>query len=142
MRRYLLAALLILMGFSLGASAQACSPLPCIVATASLTAQSAPLPLTTIYTPPASGLFRVSTYMSVGKGQHSTAPTWFLTLGWTDDNGPRHVDTTVDQKTSNANTATTVIQAVGGEPVAYRTSLQGELGAATYNLFIVVEQLQ
>jgi hypothetical protein len=139
--KHCLLGLLIVAAFSLGASGQQCSPLPCIVASASLTGQTAPVPLTTIYTPPASGLFRVSTYLSVTRTR-SVTPTWILTLGWTDDNGPRSTTTSATQNGANANAATAVIQAVGGQPVAYRTGLQGEAGETTYNLFVVVEQLQ
>jgi hypothetical protein len=141
MKRCLLSCLLLVTVFSLGASAQQCSPLPCIVATASLTGQSGPLPLTTVYTPPASGMFRVSTYLSVSKTRNVT-PTWILTFGWTDDNGPRNTTTSATQNGSNANAATAVIQSVGGQPLAYSTRLQGEDGETTYNVFIVVEQLQ
>src|ERR1700735_3987191 len=104
MKRYLLG-LLIVAAFSVGASGQQCSPLPCIVASTSLTGQTTPLPLTTIYTPPASGVFRVSTYLSVSKA-HSSGVTWSLTLGWTDDNGVRSASTTVAENGSNATTAT------------------------------------
>ena len=140
MKRHLLG-LLILTGLSLGASAQTCSPFPCVVTTATLTGQGAPLPPTAIFTPPDSGVFRISTYLSATH-PINTAGTWTLYLAWTDDIGGRSAPTVAQTTSSNANTATFVVQAIGGKPVFYRTTAAGGWKGTTYNVYIVVEQLE
>jgi hypothetical protein len=141
MKRYLVA--LFLFGLSVSGFAHAqCAAFPCVVATVSLTNQSHTIPNTPIFTPPASGIFRINAYLSVAKS-HNTLANWDLLLTWTDDNGVMKATTQAWQHIPNAANATFVVQDVGGQPLFYKTrSEDGASHGLTYNLFIVVEQLQ
>jgi hypothetical protein len=139
MKRYLVA--LFLFGLSVSGFAQTqCAAFPCVVATVSLTNQSQAIPNTPIFTPTASGVFRISAYLSTSAGNHSAL--WQLFVGWTDDNGARKASTAAPPSGSNANIATFVAQDVAGVPLSYQTKPIGNVSGMTYNFSIVVEQLQ
>lgn len=140
MKHYLI--LLILVGASLSAFGQTCTTFPCVVASVSLTNQTQPLPSTPIFTPTNSGIFRISAYLSTSKTNNPFA-SWTVSLGWTDDIGPRQSGPKAFQNASTAGIGTFVVQSLGGQPLFFRTrSDSGASGSLRYNLFIVVEQLE
>ena len=140
MKHYL--GLLILVGLSVSAFAQTCAVFPCVVASVSLTDQIQGIRGTPIFTPPASGIFRISAYLSVSKSDNGNA-LWAIYVRWTDDNLARFSSYNIGQGTSNAFNATWVVQSVGGQPLLYKIVPSGGAGGKVpYNLFIVVEQLQ
>ena len=134
-----LAVVATLIGLSIGISAQTCTTFPCVVASVSLSHQVNGLPATEIYTPPATGLFRITAYMSVAKSQKPNA-LWNLQFYWTDDQMARQTSWNISQGVSNPHDATWVMQSVAGVPLRFRTTSMD--GRVPYNLFIVVEQLQ
>jgi hypothetical protein len=137
MKRYL--SLVFLFGLSLSASAQTCTTFPCVVASVSLTNQSQRIAPTPIFTPPASGVFRVSAYMSASTGPKNAE--WELFVSWTDDLGLKF--SVLDARENGFNDLSLVVQAVGGQPLLYQTGhTRGGLREMTYNLFITVEQLE
>ena len=92
-----------------------------MVASDSLMAQTSDLAPVTIYTPSASGLFRLSFYRSQQDGTVS------VLASWQDDFGP--------QSTSTSG----VIQAVAGQPVTLAATVL--TGTPEYNLYYSLEQL-
>ena len=109
MKHYLVA--LFLFGLSVSGFAKAqCAAFPCVVATVTLTNQSHSILNTPIFTPTASGIFRISAYLSTSAGNNQSA-LWLLFVGWTDDNGARKVGTGAPPSGSNAAIATFVAQA-------------------------------
>jgi hypothetical protein len=134
---------LFVLALSLGGFAHAqCVAFPCVVASVSLTNQSKPIPATSIYTPPVSGLFRISAYLSLARS-HTQNQYWDVLLRWTDDNGMMQAASGhTTERSSNAFMATAVVQDLGGEPIRYKTTPGGEARGQSYNLFITVEQLQ
>src|SRR3977135_389071 len=84
MKGYLV--ILFVLALSLAGFAHAqCAAFPCVVATVSLTNQSANIPMTPIFTPASNGCFRVAGYISTSNGTRSNA-IWTVDLGFTDNN--------------------------------------------------------
>ena len=120
-----------------------CAAFPCVVASVSLTNQGQGIPATAIFTPAASGVFRIGTYLSTTTGTNQNA-TWEAFVGWTDDIGVRQGGF-VFALPNIATSSTLVVQMVAGQPLLYQTKLYRTLGGSggmTYNLNVVVEQLQ
>jgi hypothetical protein len=140
MKRYLVA--LFLFGLSVSGFAHAqCAAFPCVVASVSLPNQSQAIPNTPIFTPTANGIFRINAYATASKGNNQSAQ-WVVYFGWTDDLGARKSTTTAYENSSNAPNTTFIVQDVAGLPLSYQTKPSGNVSGATYNLNIVVEQLQ
>ena len=126
---------------------------PRIVATVSLTGQTAGIAKTALFTPTNDGLFRVSAYMTM------TVPMstgfWRLNAFWTDDAGaeenviyylfsgnkpPTAACNTPDVGGPSCNSAVLLFHDKAGVPLSY--DVEAHAGAAgTYDVFIVVEQL-
>ena len=141
MKRYLVSLFVLALSLSGFAHAQ-CAAFPCVVATISLTNQNTSIPNTPIFTPVTTGIFRISAYLSTTRA-HVRGGLWLVQLKWTDDNGTVKDVTVAHERSSNAFIATAVVQDIGGQPLLYATTPQGGAGGSmTYNLFIVVEQLQ
>jgi hypothetical protein len=135
-----LAVLATLIGLSIGSSAQTCTTFPCVVASVSLTDQINGIGATPLYTPPVSGIFRISAYLSVRRVDTKPNAVWNIDVLWRDDQEARQASYTISNAFSSAQSSTWVVQAVGGVPLLFKTrSMNGRVG---YNLFIVVEQLQ
>ncbi len=132
---------LLVIGFSIGAFAQ-CATFPCVVASATLTNQTAAIPSTPIFTPTSDGIFRVSAYLSASASTSKSAYTYVL-VGWTDENGPRKTGSQAYQNNSNAEFTNFTLRDLAGQPLLYQTLYVPSKGTGmTYNLYITVEQLQ
>jgi len=112
-----------------------------IVATIALTDQGDDIGATTLYTPAASGMYRVSTYaLTTTAGAGGTLD---VTIGWTDDEQAQSsvvvndMDLTVD-KTAAQNTL--FIRSTAAA-ITYTTAIAGKSGSPKYSLFIVVERV-
>ncbi len=132
--------LMIVAALCVGAAAQS----PTIVAQVSLTNQAAPIPKTTLVTPSADALYRVTAYFVVTKTNRS-GTLWHLTLGWEGDGGTKATDVTIASN-PNEGYPTWVSWTVSpgdkaGFPLTYQVGPTGTI-ANPYNLFITVEQLQ
>jgi len=122
---------------------------PTIVASVSLTDQTVAIPITTIVSPTADALYRISVYASVTSGTANFSRTF---LGWTDDVGhqgfvfqsPAPSTHCKDTQHFNQNNCaiTTIIRAKAGTPVTYRVSPAPFGAQVNYDLFFTVEQLQ
>jgi hypothetical protein len=131
--------LALLIGSSIGTSAQTCATFPCVVASVSLTDQVNGITATPIFTPPARGVFRISAYLSVAKADQKPNALWNLEFLWTDDQRARQTSYNIGAGISNSQNAIWVVQSVGGVPLLFKTRSMD--GRVPYNLFIVVEQL-
>lgn len=121
---------------------------PRVVAKVNLTNQTMAIPTTTIFTPPESGLYRASAYMTMTTSVNSGS-YWTLPLNWTDDSGgeqaflselPLSSTPPGDYGISPAGdpNCTIVFRALAGTPVTYY--VYGGPGG-TYALFITIERL-
>lgn len=111
-----------------------------IVATASLTGQTGDITTTTIYTPTATGTFRINVYMictTAGVG------TLSCTIGWTDSVGGKTISPagTVDlSSTANGSTGMSFIVTTASA-ITYATAIAGKSGSPQYSLYLVLEAL-
>lgn len=110
-----------------------------VISTVQITAQTAAITTTTLFTPAAAGLFRVSVYMdttTTGTG------TLTCTIGFSDDASTRTTQPagSVDLSGLNASTGITFI-ASGAVAITYATAIAGLAGSPKYSLRIILEQL-
>jgi hypothetical protein len=136
-----IALLLTLLGLAVAGHA---ATSPAIIKTIVLKGQTTSIPPTTIFTPPTSGLFRISVYM-VATGGFDNLGNWNAKINWTDDAGP---ESTVSWLSLNAFTPpnawaqnSIVIEAAAGEPATISISAGTQYPGPTYSLFLVVEQI-
>ena len=111
-----------------------------VVATALLTAQTADINTTTIYTPGASGMHRVSVYhlcVTAGTGTLAT------TIGWTDDKQAQSSKPAGNVDVSGAGNAASgnIYIRSTATAITYASAIAGKTGTPVYDLFIVVERL-
>ena len=126
---------------------------PSIVASGSIASEANPsgpgtiIPSTTIYTPTAAGIFRVSVYVAgVASGNPSSFENLYLT--WTDENGSQQLQA---GENLDGNSGFSSGSSLGGlqafdlivhaEADAMQVSADHGSGAGTYTLYYVVEQL-
>lgn len=105
---------------------------PLIVAKVSLTNQTAQIPWTTLVTPTATHLYRISVYMD-GPREND----WSLDVLWTDDNGQQGAGVQTNNP-GNYVTWVATIRDMAGSPLKYQVA--GSEGS--YSLSLTVEQLE
>jgi hypothetical protein len=145
--------LVLLLGLSVSAFAQsakairsdgtACAALPCVVASVSLTDRSTAASKVPIYTPSSDGVFRINIYMNTSNGSVPGA-YWEMSTGWTDSLATRSA-IAVDVFPNGVAGAALVQQDIAGQPLTYTVKPHGGgggVGGMTYNLLVIVEQLQ
>jgi hypothetical protein len=134
---------------SADASAAGSLTSPVIVAKVSRTGRTTTIPITTIFTPRVSGLFRIAPYLAVtspGVGNGA----WMLSINYTDEAGAEQIDETFVNNNAlpprawsptivNGGAAPFVFRAIAGSPVSYSVSAAQTSG--TYELFLTVERL-
>lgn len=102
----------------------------------SLTGQTSSISTTTLFTPTATGTYRISIYVV------DTAGTTFTlqgTIGWTDAAQAQTATTSTLTNTTNGYLQSSFfIEAVSGNAVTYAVVLTG---TATYNVYVVAERL-
>lgn len=133
---------LLVIGFSASAFAQ-CAAFPCVVATVSLTNQSQTIPATPMFTPSATGLYRLTSYMTTSTG--TTDAYWTIEVGWTDNRGFKKGYLGGASQNAASIYPPFLVQATAGQPLLYQILLHGGgkgSGGMTYDLYITVEQLQ
>jgi hypothetical protein len=118
---------------------------PRIVATFERFGLTAPMPLTTIYTPKSWGTFRISVVM-VGTVANGTAnPYWLGSLQITDgagENSPCACDAFLFTQFRETSSGEFAIRAKAGKPIKFSvTAPLGGTSGSKYNVFVVVEQL-
>ncbi|MGA8153029.1 MAG: IPT/TIG domain-containing protein [Terriglobales bacterium] len=120
----------------------AISASPNIVAQVALKKQTANIPLTTLLTPQATGLYRVSGYMDCSGDTLNVAE---FKLSWTDPTGNANLGTlgAVSNCTSNSPTtwSYTVLD-TKGSPLSYEVAGAISFPPFSYDIFFTVEQLQ
>ena len=113
---------------------------PIIVARVALTDQGGDLAATTLYTPAAAGMYRVSVYHLVTTAGTGTLTT---TIGFTDDEGVKtvvpaaNIDLSAD---TSAAEGTAFIRSTAAA-ITYTVTIAGIAGAPKFSLWIVVERL-
>ena len=112
-----------------------------IVEAVEYTEQTASIGSTTLYTPPAVGLYRVSVYQLCTKaGAGGTLDT---TLAWTDDSGVQGITpaSQVDLTSlGSGGTSSTFIRSIASA-ISFSTTVAGASGAPEYGLWISAERM-
>ncbi len=112
-----------------------------MVATASLTAQTAAISVTTLFTPSVAGTYRVSVYqVCTTAGSGGTLAT---TIGFTDDAQAQTTKPAGDVDLTSKGSAASGIVFINSTAVAitYTVTAAGIGGAAAFSLYITVEQI-
>lgn len=103
-----------------------------IVASQTWTSQSSALSATTVYTPAAAGLFRVSAYLDGVVASQSASTT----IAWTDSHQSR--SSSLNSLGNASAPSAQVLWSAASDPIQVSTVFSG---TGTYNLYVVVEQL-
>jgi len=125
---------------------------PQIVASVALTNQRSPILSTTLVTPDADGLYRVSTYLAMTT-PGTTNGGWTLYTSWFDDahKAEFNISSVSEQAIppldncngTNLCPQVTIARVKAGKPLAYKVAPPSQTGDhGVYELFITVEQLQ
>jgi hypothetical protein len=126
---------------------------PTIVASRALIGRTTMIPTTTLFTAPATGLYRVSAYIAMSTPGTTGCP-WDLTEGWTDDAGVEAASEILQVSSlakppaaygygENALTQTVVMRALAGSDVTFNVPATGCSGDnGTHELFMTAERLQ
>ncbi len=112
-----------------------------IAAIVQLTAQAGNIGATTIYSPPAAGLYRVSVYQICKVA--GAAGTLNSVIGWSDAVGAKTLSPAADvtlTSTANGSTGNAFIQATAAA-ITYAATITGGAGSPQYNLYVLVEKL-
>ena len=112
-----------------------------IVATVSLTGQTGNIGATTLYTPAASGVYKVSVYhLCTVAGSAGSLAT---TIGFTDDVQAQTTKPAVDINLNGAGNAASGIVPIRSTATAitYSTVITGGAGSPQYALFLILEKL-
>jgi len=150
----LLVGLLVLTGRN-SSAAPAAFTSPVIVAEGKLLNQTTPIPTTTIFTPPQTGLYRLSVYSFVSTADSSSRLGWNYTLNWTDDAGAESSNNILDV---NSNAApplawasvgafgaspgcVATFEAIARVPVTY-SFLRNDADNSAISLYWIVERLE
>lgn len=108
---------------------------PIIVAKQSFLAQSAAVPITTVFTPAVEGDFRLSLYIVGTSGTGSACGVF----AWTDESSTESVDFGCGAAGPNsAAHSTSPIHATASNPIQFSTFINGTV---TYDAFVIVEQM-
>ena len=124
-------------------------PSPSTVAQVSLTNQSSTIPVTTLVTPHANGVFRVS-YSLIELPPCTTSPGSAVTLLWTDELGAEEaapaltpLNASVGGVPSQAGSYSSVLlRDLSGMPLSYEIAAGDAPSCGPYDLFLTVERLQ
>ena len=99
--------------------------------------QTAPIPVTTLFTPTAPGMFRVSAEIT----PTNSSGTWFVSVLWKDQLRPNQVYSCYNSCDGGyPEFLSTTMMVSKDSPIQYYASPWNEVGG--YNLFIVLEQLE
>jgi hypothetical protein len=124
-----------------------------IVAKGKLTHRSAPIPTTTIFTPAADGLYRLSVYATITQIDSSSNSYWFYNVGWTNDGGAQDANSIIYgypqtpvqfiwESTYDIGGPVLTFEAKAGAPVTHQVVQSGPPDNSAYSLYWVVERLE
>ena len=120
----------------------ACVPfVPIVVAKQSFLSQTAPLPITTLYTPTADGDYRVNVYIVMSPPVPSLGGQAYARLTWTDEFQTYSAQGWATAMNSIQGQQSNVIHSVGGQPIQLNVTYGSNDPSQTYDVFVsVVEE--
>jgi hypothetical protein len=129
---------------------------PQIVAKAKLPHQTAAIPLTTMFAPTQTGLYRLSVYGTL-LNTGTTGAYWSFNLGWTDDAGPQTTNSLIVGWDPNGGQFVQLwnigfnqpsggpvitFEAKASQPITYSVTFNGDPDGTAYSLYYVLERLE
>jgi len=110
-------------------------------ASAALTAQTASIGSTTIFTPASDGIYQISVYTSTTTA--GSSGTEVTTIGWKDDTTTQSVSLAAIQLSTQGSYAQQMLVAKckSGQPITYSTVVAGSGGSPQYALYVNVVNL-
>jgi hypothetical protein len=143
----LLALALAIIGIAHVSANPAVSSSPQFVAEAKLVDQTATIPVTTIYTAPSDGLYRISFYPSITKADPESRSSWSFNVFWTDLGAPfsfAPLSTGNGDRAGSFENATTpiAIQMKAGTSLTYSVTQSGSPDSSVYSLYYTLEKLE
>ncbi len=130
-------------------------PSPLIVAKGKLVNQTAPIPMTTIFTPNQTGLYRISVYVTLTKSDPSSQSFWNYYVQWTDDAGTEdgylfYEYGNLTGQFYNASYSSgqplggisLPFEAQAGQPISYFATQNGPADNSAYSLYYTLERLE
>lgn len=143
MKRVTLSLLLLLIVACNMSQAQSQRDLPVVVARLKLTGQTQTIPMTKIFTPKSTGMFRASVVLAETVAQGNDR--WTGALMWTDVAADEQSEFFSVQTnfvhTELSSHLMTPFLAKAGTPLKFFVNSEGGTNAGTYDLFIVIERL-
>jgi len=130
------------------ASASTSYASPQIVAKGRLRNQTANIPITTIFTPPVDGFYRLSAYSTETVPISGSTNYWNFSVYWTDDggseaNGPMLQEVAGGYGSDGYPSGTVcVFDAKAGQPISFSMSLSDGTDGGTYSLYYTLERLE
>ena len=127
---------------------------PQIVAKGKLRNQTAPIPATTIFTPPQDGLYRLSAYATLTRTDVNSVSTWQYSVGWTDDvgaqsagsilfiEGKTHAGQFVWENSFDLGGASVIFESKAGTPITYTVVQTDGPDNSAYSLYYTLERLE
>ena len=128
---------------------------PVIVAKGKFVNQTAPIPTTTIFTPPQTGLYRLSVYATLTKSDPASLSSWSYGVNWTDDTGAQQYGGGVQFAAGNSPTGqftfenffdnggpTVVFEAKAQTPITSTMTQIGPPDNSAYSLYYTLERLE
>jgi hypothetical protein len=131
---------------------------PLIVAKGRRVNQTAPIPTTTIFTPPQDGLFRLSVYATLVSNNPCCGTWWAYGVSWTDDAGPQFINTLLASEQATTGQfvqffnqgfqiplggAVTTFEAKAGQPITHSVTFNnGSSDGTSYSLYYTLERLE
>jgi hypothetical protein len=150
MKKILLATAVLIVALALAgdrstANPMAPAPAPGIVAKAKLVDQTAPIPVTTMFTAPEDGLYRLSFYPSITTADPSSHSTWNFNIFWTDLGAPLSFAPLSFGNGNRAGMFETTpnpicLQLKAGTALTY--SVTGGGDSSVYSLYFTLERLE
>lgn len=120
---------------------------PIIVASAKLSGQAAPIPVTTIFTAPADGLYMLSAYPSITTADPGSRSQWEFNIFWTDLGAPFSFAPFSSANDGKAgifeNTPNPIaLQLKGGTSLTYSVTQAGSPDSSVYSLYYTLERIE
>lgn len=116
-----------------------CAAFPCVVASVSLTDQTTSVSHVPIFTPTATGLYRITYYEA---SSPILGSSWAFEWDWTDDFKTRNYGPFTLSRGSYFNASVPAARVLAGQPITYTITAGSHAEGTSYNLFATVEQLQ
>ncbi len=139
--RSALGMLMVVLGLASVSYGQAATGLPRVVATFKRTNQAGPISMQTIFTPPDTGIYRITVVIVVTAGNGQQGSDWEPTFEWEDENGDENYLIPIPTQSTTEGSSSLSIHDLRGKPIKGGVVSSGDTSGSKYDVFVVVEQI-